>query len=92
MQDILNKKLPSLFVLANPKLRIREKPFTYLGNTINLASRIESHTKTEASAFLISDETLALCDLPKGMSFTSKGAFELKGAERPLSISRLEVC
>lgn len=67
----------------------RKRQITYLGNTVNLASRIESLTKTGIGPYLASREYLQVCDLPVGTGVEDLGEFDVKGAKAPIGISRV---
>ena len=69
----------------------RKRQITYLGNTVNLVSRIEALTKTGIGHFLASDEYLEACEIPKGVNVTKLGEYELKGSQSPMPVSRLEI-
>ena len=69
----------------------RKRQITYLGNTVNLVSRIESLTKTGIGHYLASNEYLEACEIPSNVSVTPLGAYELKGSQSPMPVSRLEV-
>ena len=68
----------------------RKRQITYLGNTVNLASRIEALTRTVSGNTLASSEYLGSVQLPDDLLVTELGTFEVKGSSRPLQLSKLE--
>lgn len=69
----------------------RKRQITYLGNTVNIASRIESLTKTGIGQYLASQEYLSVAETPPSIKTEAIGAYEVKGSETKLEISRLTV-
>jgi adenylate cyclase len=67
----------------------RRKEFTAIGDTVNLASRLEQLTKTYAARLIISEAVLA--SLGNGaVAPTPLGAVAVKGYAEPVPIWRLE--
>jgi adenylate cyclase len=58
--------------------------YTCVGNTINLASRIESHTKVAGRPILIDAETRA--GLPSGLEVTPLGPIQFKGKQQLVEV------
>lgn len=69
----------------------RKRQITFLGNTVNLASRIESLTKTGIGTYLASIEYLGELELPEGLTATPIGEFDVKGSSKPVSLFRLDL-
>jgi adenylate cyclase len=62
--------------------------YTCVGDTVNLAARIESHTKVAACPILIDDETQT--GLPESISVDSLGELTFKGKTIPVQIYSLK--
>jgi adenylate cyclase len=67
----------------------RRKEFTAIGDTVNLASRLEQLTKTYAARLIISEAVLAGLGSSAGTA-TPLGAVAVKGYAEPVPIWRLE--
>ena len=68
----------------------RKRQITYLGNTVNLAARIETLTRTVSGNTLASSEYLDSVEVPKDLLVTEQGEFDVKGSSKPLHLSSLE--
>lgn len=69
----------------------RKRQITYLGNTVNIASRIEALTKSGIGPYLASEEYLRSVELPAGVIAEAIGDFEIKGSESKLSLFRITI-
>ena len=69
----------------------RKRQITYLGNTVNVAARIEAKAKDLGENFLVSDTLLKRSLLPAAFSVKSLGEHHLKGARQPVELSALEI-
>ncbi len=69
----------------------RKRQITYLGNTVNLASRIEDLTKTGIGTYLASRTFLEGIDVPDGLAVVELGEFELKGSQTPIALGAIRV-
>ena len=59
--------------------------FTLIGDTVNVASRVEQLTKTTGDAILVTQQTVeALASRPPG--FTDRGAHALRGKSAPTEV------
>ncbi len=67
--------------------------YTVLGDTVNVASRIESQTKEQNTEVLVSgDLRTALGDSPpKGISLVGIGPILMKGKSKPMELFRVEI-
>ena len=63
--------------------------FTLIGDTVNVAARIEQLTKTTGDAILLTQHTVdALSDRPPGL--TDRGAHELKGKTAAVHVHSID--
>ena len=59
--------------------------FTFIGDTVNVASRVEQLTKTTGDVILLTQQTVeALASRPPGL--TDRGAHALKGKSAPTEV------
>jgi len=58
--------------------------YTVLGDTVNLASRLEAHTKVADRAILIDGATQA--ELRNGVALESLGAIDIRGKTHPVDV------
>ncbi len=61
--------------------------YTCVGDTVNLASRLEAHTKVVGRAILL-DEATRLC-LPENLPVTDLGPVQFKGKQQPVNVYAL---
>jgi class 3 adenylate cyclase len=66
----------------------RRATYTCVGDTVNLAARLESHTKAVGQPILI-DEATRLCLGPE-FTVEDQGSVELKGKVRPVHVFSLK--
>lgn len=66
-----------------------KRQITYLGDVMNIASRIEAKTKELERPFLISQSTLERITLPKGFTSEAIGSHSIKGSREKLALSEL---
>lgn len=64
------------------------KEFTAVGDTVNVASRLESLTRAHDTDIIVSDSVLRRIGEPEphGLSFSSCGTAEIRGRQQPVSI------
>lgn len=63
--------------------------FTLIGDTVNIAARVEQLTKTTGDAILLTDQCVdALAARPPGL--TDRGSHELKGKSAPVQVFALD--
>jgi len=69
----------------------RKRQITYLGNTLNLTSRLEALSKSLDIPYLVSDEVLERSSLPQSMKITSLGEKDVKGSAKKLAVSQIVI-
>ena len=62
---------------------------TFLGDVVNMTSRIESLTKEKGESFLASQDVLSRMDIPQAVAVEDFGLQKLRGAEEPFHLKRL---
>ena len=62
----------------------------YIGDTMNVAGRLEQMTKTMDRGCLISEEIMNCVDLPPTVEAEALGALPIRGRERPLQVFALQ--
>ena len=74
-------------VVGNIGARHR-KEFTAVGDTVNVASRLESLTRAHDTSIIVSDSVLADVGdpTPHGLAFQSCGTAEVRGRQKPVEI------
>jgi len=65
----------------------RKRQITYLGNTLNLASRLEALAKEIGQSYVVTEEVLQRSQLPKGLVIRSMGEKLVKGSAKKLAVS-----
>lgn len=69
----------------------RKKQITYLGNTLNLTSRLEGLSKELDIPYLVSDEVLSRSSLPNSIKSISLGEKAVKGSAKKLAVSQIVI-
>jgi adenylate cyclase len=62
----------------------------YIGDTMNVAGRLEQMTKTMDRDCLVSEEVMKRVELPDGIEAEALGALPIRGRERPLAVFALK--
>ncbi|MFN0263898.1 adenylate/guanylate cyclase domain-containing protein [Tepidamorphus sp. 3E244] len=65
------------------------RQIVYLGDVLNVASRIEAVAKTNGSKLTISGTLLGRTDLPQAVAAHEHGAYDLKGVREKIAICEL---
>jgi len=66
------------------------KTFTVIGNTVDVASRLEGMTKTLGFPILISSEVYDRCGLINGVKFVDTEEIHVKGKQQKVRVYRVE--
>ncbi|MCB1462028.1 MAG: adenylate/guanylate cyclase domain-containing protein [Nitratireductor sp.] len=68
-----------------------KRQITYLGDVMNIASRIEAKTKELNRPLLVSAELLERMVIPEGMHAEAIGAHDVKGSQRAIELAELHI-
>ena len=66
-----------------------KRQITFLGDVVNMTSRLEESCKTEDVDFLISDVPVNRIEPPAGCGFKPYKALTLKGTNGPFGVHRI---